>query len=73
LVWKSLETHDRELANRNLKEEKERQGKIDADAAKVTLSNRASCLRKTKFGRQSPKNNDADAQKSEISTTIRNP
>jgi hypothetical protein len=38
LIWKSLETDDRELATRNLKEAKEKQGKIDAAAAKMTLS-----------------------------------
>ena len=38
LIWKSLKTDDRELANRKLKDEKEKKGRIDADAAKMTLS-----------------------------------
>ena len=38
LFWKSLATADRELANRKLKDELEKQGKIDGDAAKMSLS-----------------------------------
>ena len=38
LFWKSLATADREMANRKLKDELEKQGKIDADAANMSLS-----------------------------------
>ena len=37
LFWKSLAPADRELANRKLKDELEKQGKIDVDAAKMSL------------------------------------
>ena len=38
LIWKSLKTSDRELAKRKLKEAKEKQGKVDPSATKLTLS-----------------------------------
>ena len=38
LIWKSLKTSDRDLAKRKLKEEKEKQGRVDPEATKLTLS-----------------------------------
>src|SRR5437764_1322601 len=38
LIWKSLKTSDRELAKRKLKEEQEKQGRVDPEATKLTLS-----------------------------------
>jgi integrase len=38
LIWKSLKTRDRDLAKRRLKDEKERQGRVDPAATKLTLS-----------------------------------
>src|SRR5438094_7729241 len=38
LIWKSLKTSDRELAKRKLKEEQEKQGKVDPEATKLTMS-----------------------------------
>ena len=37
VVWKNLKTTDRELANRRLKEEMDKAGKVDAVAGKMTL------------------------------------
>ena len=36
-IWKSLETSDRELANRRLKEELGKRGKLDHKSGKMTL------------------------------------
>ena len=38
LIWKSLKTSDREFAKRKLQEELEKQGRVEPDAANLTLS-----------------------------------
>lgn len=38
LIWKSLKTSDRDVAKRKLKDEQEKQGRVDPAATKLTLS-----------------------------------